>query len=90
VRLRQTHPGEFERPVNGSVNPGAWNRLRLVVGNDRIQAFVGNGGTAALDVRELQSERHGRVGHYVDNGSDGVFANLRIVPSLSQRSEIGR
>lgn len=91
ARLRQTHPGEFEKSVDGSVNPSAWNRLRIVVRNGRVQAFVGNADTAALDIRELQSEGHGQVGLFVDNGSDGVFANLRIVPSLSSHlSEVGR
>lgn len=91
ARLRQTHPGEFEKSVNGSINPSAWNRLRVVVRNGRVQAFVGNAETPALDLRELQSAGHGQVGLFVDNGSDGVFANLRIVPSLSsQTSEGGR
>lgn len=91
ARLRQTYPGEFEKSVGGSINPSAWNRLRVVVRNGRVQAFVGNGDTAVLDVRELQSAGHGQVGLFVDNGSDGVFANLRIAPSLSSRTgEVGR
>jgi hypothetical protein len=56
--------------------------LRLVVRNGRVPAFVGKADTAALDGRELQSEGHGQVGLYVDNGSDGVFANLRIVTTF--------
>ena len=74
ARLRQTFPGEFESPVDSSVGPAAWNRLRLVVRNGRLQVFVGQGVTAALDVRELQATGGGLVGLYVDNGSDGVFA----------------
>lgn len=79
ARLRARSPGEFESSVDPSVIPGRWNRLRLVVRNGRVQAFVGDAPVAALDVRELQSVRQGQVGLYVDNGSDGVFANLRIV-----------
>jgi hypothetical protein len=79
ARLRATFPGEFEKAVDPSVPPTAWNRLRVVVRNGRVQAFVGKGDAPALDVRELQSVPHGEVGLYVDNGSDGVFANLRIV-----------
>jgi len=78
ARLRARFPGEFEKSVDQSVAPTKWNRLRLVVRNGRVQAFVGDAGTAAIDVRELQSESHGQVGLYVDNGSDGVFANVRI------------
>ena len=79
-RLRNVFPGTFEQAVDPAVVPSGWNRLRLVVRSGRAQAFVGNGETAALDVRELQGERHGQIGLYLDNGSDGVFANLRILP----------
>jgi hypothetical protein len=80
-RLRQKFPGEFENAVDPSASPDGWNRLRLVVGNGRVQAFVGRAVAAALDVRALQSEGRGLVGLYVDNGSDGGFANLRIMRS---------
>jgi len=79
-RLRQTSPGEFENAVDTSTAPTEWNRLRLVIRNGRVQVFVGQANTAALDVRALQRDGRGLVGLYVDNGSDGVFANLRISP----------
>jgi hypothetical protein len=79
-RLREAFPGEFEKSVDPSVVPKSWNRLRLIVGNGRVQVFVGHVDTPALDVRQLQSATQGgQVGLYVDNGSDGVFANLHIV-----------
>jgi hypothetical protein len=78
-RLRHDFPGEFEKPVDHSVNPTGWNHLRLVVRSRRLQVFVGKIDTPALEVREVLSESHGQVGLYVDNGSDGVFANVRIV-----------
>ena len=37
------------------------------------------GGHLALDVRELRTAARGQVGLYVDNGSDGVFANVRML-----------
>lgn len=80
ARLRQTSPGQFESGVPPSTDPSAWNHLRIVVHGGRVQAFVGQADKAVLDVPALQSERRGRVGLYVDNGSDGAFANLRIAP----------
>jgi hypothetical protein len=79
ARLRARFPGQFEGAVASSTQPAAWNHVRLVVRDGRVQAFVGTGGTAALDVRELQAGRHGQAGLFVDNGSDGAFANLRIL-----------
>jgi len=78
ARLRTGSPGEFEKAVDPSAVTSGWNRLRILVRSGRVDVFVGNSNTAALTVRELQAERHGQVGLFVDNGSDGVFANLRI------------
>jgi hypothetical protein len=78
-RLRAKFPQEFEHAVDASVAPTAWIPLRLVVQDGRVRVFVGSGNTVALDVRELRTAARGHVGLYVDNGSDGVFANVHIV-----------
>jgi hypothetical protein len=80
ARLRQTSPGHFEGAVPRSTDPSAWNHLRLVIRGGRVQAFVGQADEAALDAPTLQPRQRGPVGLYVDNGSDGAFANLRIAP----------
>lgn len=81
--LRKNAPGEFENAVDSSAVPSGWNHLRLVVAKGRVRAFVGKAGTPALDVRPLHELSAGMVGLYVDNGSDGAFANLRITPTLT-------
>ena len=53
--------------------------LRVVVHDGRVRVVVGQGDAVALDVRELRTAAHGQVGLYVDNGSDGVFANVHII-----------
>jgi hypothetical protein len=82
--LRKNAPDEFENAVSSSAVPSGWNHLRLVVANGRVRAFVGNAVEPALDVRTLQELSAGMVGLYVDNGSDGAFANLRITPRSSR------
>lgn len=77
-RLRAKYPGEFEHAVDTSIAPTAWIPLRIVVRDGRVRVFVGQGSPLALDVRELRTAARGLVGLYVDNGSDGVFANVRI------------
>lgn len=79
ARLRATFPEEFEHAVDPSVASSAWIPLRVVVHGGRVQVFVGQGHAASLDVRELRTAERGQVGLYVDNGSDGVFANVHIV-----------
>jgi len=80
AQLRATFPQEFEHAVDPSVAPTAWIPLRVVVHDGRVRVFVGDGSASALDMRELRTAPRGQVGLYVDNGSDGAFANVHIVP----------
>jgi hypothetical protein len=80
-RLRKEFPSEFENPVDESVVPTDWVRLRIVVTEKTVQVFVGGGATAALEVRRLGAHNGGAVGLWVGNGSDGAFANLKLTPA---------
>jgi hypothetical protein len=76
--LRRDFPEEFENPVDASLNPSAWVRLRVVIGIDSVQIYVGPAMRPALDVRKLGRLYDGQVGLWVGNGSDGDFANLVV------------
>jgi len=79
-KLRQDFPEEFENPVDPSVDPTAWVRLRVVVEGRTIQIYVGEVKSPTLEVRKLGAHDRGMVGLWTGNGSDGDFANLRITP----------
>ena len=79
-RLRQDFPEEFENPVDPSVAPTAWVRLRVVVESRTIQIHVGEVKSPTLEVRKLGAHDRGMIGLWTGNGSDGDFANLRITP----------
>jgi len=76
--LRDKFPEEFENPVDGSVDPLDWIRLRVVVAGDRIQIYVGAVQVSTLEVRKLGQLEGGQVGLWVGNVSGGDFANLVI------------
>ena len=77
-KLRQDFPEEFENPVDGSISPIAWVRLRVVVDGEKIRIYVGEVTSPTLEVRKLGPYQRGMVGLWTGNGSDGDFANLRI------------
>jgi hypothetical protein len=79
-KLRQDFPEEFENPVDPTVAPTAWVRLRVVVEDRTIQIYVGDVTSPTLEVRKLGAHDRGMVGLWAGNGSDGDFANLRITP----------
>lgn len=80
-KLRAERPNVFEKPVVPAPDPNDWVRLRVVVGESRVEVFVSPGDQADLVVERLGESRGRRVGLWVGNTSDGNFANMRITPS---------
>lgn len=80
-RLREDFPEEFENPVDASIEPSGWVRLRVVVGGGRVQIYVGAVSEPALEVRKLGQLYGGQLGLWVGNDSGGDFANLVITPA---------
>lgn len=77
-RLRKEFPEEFENPVDPSIVPTDWVRLRIVVKARTIQVYVGPAKLPTLEVRKLGPHDRGAVGLWTGNNSDGDFANLRV------------
>ncbi len=80
-RLRKEFPEEFENPVDASIVPTEWVKLRVTVDGTRVQIHVGPAKEPTLEVRKLGGLARGQVGLWVGNGSDGEFANLVVTPA---------
>ncbi len=76
--LRDEFPEEFENPVDASLVPTDWVRLRVLVEGSKVQIFVGPVKQVTLEVRKLGQVDAGQVGLWVGNQSGGDFANLVI------------
>jgi len=79
-RLRKDFPEEFENPVDPSLGPTDWVKLRVVVKGGSVQIFVGPVNEPTLEVRKLGELYGGQVGLWVGNESGGDFANLVVTP----------
>jgi hypothetical protein len=79
-RLRKEFPEEFENPVDASLVPTDWVKLRVIVDGSKRQIQVGTVKDVTLEVRRLGSLDGGQVGLWVGNNSEGDFANLTITP----------
>jgi hypothetical protein len=84
-KLRAEHPGKYEQPIIPPPEPNGWFRARLVVEGGKVSVFVNDAATPALVVTELSGRRGGMVGLWVDNGSPGDFADLRLTPEQKRR-----
>jgi hypothetical protein len=80
-RLRRERPEEFENPVDPSLDPAGWVRLRVVVNGPAIRVHAGPGSAPVLEVQKLGRQGRGAIGLWTGNGSDGDFDNLRIIPA---------
>lgn len=78
--LRQTRPGVFESGVAPDLKPDAWFHARVVVTAIQVSVFVNDAAEPCLVVDRLSDRHAGFVGLWVGNGSNGIFANLRITP----------
>jgi hypothetical protein len=79
-KLRAQHPGKYEQPVSPAPGPDDWFRTRIVIEGGKVSVFVNDSATPSLVVTELSERRAGMVGLWVDNGSSGDFANLKLTP----------
>jgi len=80
-RLRQESPEKYENPVNPTPDPNAFFHAKIVVDKPKIKVYVNNAAEPCLAVDELSSRKDGWIGFFVGNGSDGTFANLKIIPA---------
>ena len=82
--LRQNTPGQFEKPINPSVDPDAWFHARIEVTQKQVQVFVDHTKEPCLTIPRLAEGRANRpVGLFVDS-HDGLYANLEVRPASSK------
>ena len=74
--LRDTYPDKYEHTVLNAVNPDSWFHVKIIVGENKVQAFINS--DACLSVIPLTHMQSGKIGFWVGNNSDGDFSNLML------------
>jgi hypothetical protein len=77
-KLREQFPGKYESKVNPVPNPDNWFHCKIIFKDKLISVFVNSSPKPSLVVNKLANTSEGKIGLWVDNGSDGSFANLEI------------
>jgi hypothetical protein len=77
-KLRTQFPSQYEKKVIPVPNPNDWFHVTLNIKGDTINAYVENSTIPSLVVKKLTNTKSGKIALFVDNGSDGSFANLKI------------
>jgi hypothetical protein len=76
--LRASFHGKYENPITPPPDPEAWFRVRVVVKHPLVIVYVNGADEPCLQITQLSERKHGQVGFWVGNGSDGSFRNLRL------------
>lgn len=74
-RLREVAPDRYEAAAD--IGPDRWHRLRVECPGNGLRVLVDGIDVLALD-RRLRVDATGRVGLWVDIGTEGFFRNPRI------------
>jgi len=78
-QLRITAPGKYEHDVNPAPAEDSWFHVKILVRKNDIRVFVNGNEKPCLTVDKLNQRNTGGFGFWVGNGSDGDFANLKII-----------
>lgn len=78
-RLREQHPGVYEKPIVPAPDPERWFHVRIDLSARQVRVFVEHAVTPTLVVERLSTRTGGKVGLFVDV-YDGEFRELSIRP----------
>ena len=82
-KLRNGHPGQYEKPVSPLPDPNGWFHVRVVVAAPKVAVFVNDAPEPCLVVNQLNDRQKGWIALWTD-ARGGDFANLRITPAPDQ------
>ena len=77
-RLRKEAPGEYEAYTDMALNQ--WIKLKVVVNQKKAQLFINDNKQPSLIVNDLKhgAASSGAIAMWVDVGTEGYFADLKI------------
>lgn len=76
--LRSAFPGKYENTINPVPDPEDWFHARIVVNYPEVKVYVNEAEKPSLEIEQISDRKHGKLGLWVGNGSEGWFKNLTI------------
>lgn len=77
--LRNAYPGKYEKRIDPVPNPvDEWFHVRIVVNYPQVKVYINGSTEPSLEVEQISDRRHGAIGLWVGNGSEGWFKNLEV------------
>ena len=85
-KLREKFPGKYESAIEQAPDPNNFFHVKLVFERPKVSIYVNKAKKPCLVVEEILSPRKmGKISLFVDNESEGTFANLKITPKEAKK-----
>ncbi len=77
-KLRAEQNGVFEKEIINPPDPGGWFKMKLVIDDKNIKAFINSNETPSLVVERLNDINSGKTGIFVADNSGGDFESIKF------------
>ena len=77
--LREKYNGKYEKAVNPPPDGNDWFHVKIIIKYPMIHVYVNGNTDPCLSTEKLNKRTSGKIGFWVGNGSDGDFANFKII-----------
>ena len=77
-RLRNEHNGVYEKEIIDPPDPTGWFKMKLVIDDKVIKAYINSDETPSLVVEKLNENTTGKIGIFVADNSGGDFERVDI------------
>lgn len=77
-KLRTELPGIFEKEIINAPDPTGWFRMKLVINDKTVQAYINDNESPSLVVEKQSNISSGKVGIFVADNSGGDFEKVSI------------
>ena len=78
--LRNAFPGKYEDTISPVPDPvDGWFHAKVVVGYPVVKVYVNGSADPTLEIKQISDLRHGKIGLWVGNDSEGWFKNVVVV-----------
>ncbi|MBK8551579.1 MAG: hypothetical protein IPL53_11165 [Ignavibacteria bacterium] len=78
-KLRTEQTGVFENKIIDPPDPKGWFKMKLVIDDKTVKAFINDNETPSLVVEKLSDRTSGKIGIFVADNSGGDFETVRII-----------
>lgn len=77
-KLRDERNAQFEKEIINPPHPDGWFKMKLVIDDKTVKAFINQSEKPSLVVSKLTDSKNGKLGIFVGDGAGGDFRKIVV------------